>query len=102
MLPKEKRIAYVMKGLKILQYCDKNPQPVPPIDIIKNIFKKRHIPWYTFTNNLNLTPQEKEQFWNGEVPITEEIALALEDFLELPYSGFWLTVEEIYQRRKNA
>lgn len=102
MLPNQKRIAYIMKSFKILQYCERNPQPVQPIDIIKKIFKKRHIPWHTFTNGLDLTPQEKEQFWKGEIPISEEIALALEDFLELPYADFWLTVEKIYQQRKSV
>lgn len=101
MLSKEKRIAYMMKGLKILQYCEKSSEPIPPIVLIKDILKNRHIPWHTLSNSLNFTTQEKEQFWKGELPITEEIALALEDLLEMPYSDFWLKTEEIYQRRKS-
>lgn len=99
-LSKKSKIKYIMKGLKVLQYCEKNPDPILPVKIVQKVLEKRHITNQAFSDCLNLTPEEKKDFWEGKIPITEEIAFALEDFLDIPRADFWLKLEEIYQRRK--
>ena len=98
----QKKLQNQLKMLQVFQYCENSPEPVPPVEIIKKIFKKRHIPWHTFTNELDLSKKEKEAFWNGEITITKDIAKELEDFLEAPEASFWTELETIYQRKRKA
>ncbi len=70
----------------------------PPGTIIQEQLESLGISQQVFADRMDLSEAKVEQLIQGELHLTQEIAIKLENVLGVP-ENFWQTLEEIYRQK---
>ena len=71
---------------------------IPPGTTIKEQLKNRGMTQRDFAFRMNMPDADTNQLLNGDMPLTIEIALKLENVFGLSAS-FWINLEKIYREK---
>ena len=72
---------------------------IPPGATIKEQLLDRHMSQKEFAARMNLSEKHISRLINGEVQLTQEVALKLEFVLGVP-AAFWNNLEAIYREKE--
>lgn len=72
------------------------PFAIPPGETIKEQMASQHISQKDFAAHMGMSLKRLNNLINGDVPITQEVAIRLEMILGVP-ATFWIRLEKIYR-----
>jgi HTH-type transcriptional regulator/antitoxin HigA len=79
--------------------CDFDWEPTPPGETLLEMLEQQHITKDILASKLGYSDEETNSFIAGQIPITPEIAVLLEQLVGTS-ADCWLKLEASYQDRK--